>query len=180
MRVRDPDSAVGEVLAFAAFSGPQDRLDAVRVVGRLGTVARWAWREAMQRPELRGYAWIALSTMTMNPAASAIGPLPEPAPDDMTCLAADFLAVAADPDSLDPDEFAALFARVVPESLQAWVIGLMSRSSNPEVADFLDLLSRYHPDRRVAKDARRAARAAAKNRDAAARNVGVPARAAGR
>ena len=180
LRGRDPDRAAREVLAFGAFGGSQDRLDAVRVAGRLGTVALWAWRDAMQRPELRGYARIALAQLAANPAAADVGPLPAPAPDDMNWLATDFLAIAADPDNLDPDDFAALFARIVPESQQAWVIGLMSRSANPDVARFLDLLSTYHPDRKVAKDARRAARAAAKNRDAAARHVRVPARAAGR
>jgi hypothetical protein len=181
MRGRDPDRAAREVLAYAAFGGPQDRLDAVRVVGRLGPVALRAWRDAMQRPELRGYARIALAQRATNPAAAAaVGPLPAPAPDDMTWLATDFLAVASDADGLDPDEFAALFAAIVPDRQQDWVIGLMARSSNPEVARFLDLLSNYHPDRKVAKDARRAARAAGKNRAAAARNVRDPARAAGR
>ena len=42
----------------------------------------------------------------------------------------------------------------------------MARGANPDVVAFLDLLSNYHPDRKVAKDARRAARSAAKNRDA--------------
>jgi len=180
MRGRDPDRAAREVLAFAAFGGPQDRVDAVRVAGRLGPVALRAWRDAMQRPELRGYARIALTLMAANPAVGGVGPLPEPSPDDMIWLAADFLAVAIDPDSLDSDEFAAQFAKVVPESQQSWVIALMARSANPQVAAFLDLLANYHPDRKVAKDARRAARAAGKNRDAAARNVRVPARAAGR
>lgn len=180
LRGRDPDRAAREVLAFAAFGGPQDRLDAVRVAGRLGTVALRAWRDAMQRPELRGYARIALNLLAANPTAAATGPLPAPVPDDLNWLATDFLAIASDPDTLDPDDFAALFARVVPESQQAGVIALMARSANPDVARFLDLLSSYHPDRKVAKDARRAARSAAKNRDAAARHVRVPARAAGR
>jgi hypothetical protein len=134
----------------------------------------------MQRPELRGYARIALALMAANPAVGGVGPLPEPAPDDLNWLATDFLAVASDPDSLDSDEFAALFAKVVPESQQGWVIALMARGANPDVVAFLDLLSTYHPDRKLAKDARRAARSAGKNRDAAARNVRVPARAAGR
>ncbi|MGD0699934.1 MAG: hypothetical protein ABSA02_08630 [Trebonia sp.] len=180
MRGRDPDRAAREVLAFAAFGGPQDRLDAVRVAGRLGMVALRAWRDAMQRPELRGYARIALAQLAANPAAARLGPLPEPAPDDMIWLATDFLAVASEPGGLDSDEFATLLAKVMPESQQGWVIALMARSSNPEVVAFLDLLSNYYPDRKVARDARRAARAAGKNRDAAARNVRVPARAAGR
>lgn len=181
MRGRDPDRGAREVLAFAAFGGPQDRLDAVRVAGRLGTVALLAWRDALQRPELRGYARIALAQLAANPAAAAaIGPLPAPVPDDLTWLASDFLALATDPDSLEPDEFAALFARVVPDGQRAWIIALMARSAQPDVARFLDLVSNYHPDRKLAKETRRAARAAARNRDAAGRNVRVPARAAGR
>jgi hypothetical protein len=180
MRGREPDRGAREVLAFAAFGAPQDRLDAVRVVGRLGVAARRAWRDAMQRPELRGYARIALALMPASPAAADVDPLPAPAPDDLTWLATDFLAIASDRDSLAPDDFAALFAQIVPESQQAWVISLMSGSANPDVARFLDLIGNYHPDRKVAKSARRAARSAAKHRDAAARKVGVPARAAGR
>ena len=178
MRGRDPDRCAREVLAFAAFGGSQDRLDALRVVGRLGTAAVRAWRDAMQRPELRGYARIALALLGPSPAD--VGPLGVPVPDDMTWLATDFLAVSSDRDSFDPDDFAALFDRVVPVGQRAWVIGLMARSANPDVVRFLVRLSQCHPDRNVAKDARRAARAAGRNRDAAARNVRVPARAAGR
>jgi hypothetical protein len=180
VRARHPDRAVAEVLAFAAFSGPRDRLDAVRVVRRLGVAALSGWRDAMQRPELRGYARIALSVLAVNPAVSALPPLPPPAPDDVTWLATDFLAVASDTDGLKPDAFAAQLAEVIPESEQAWIIGLMSRGSNPEVARFLDVLGRYHPDARLAKNARRAARAVAKNNAAATRNVIVPARTTGR
>ena len=184
LRGRDPDRAAREVLAFAAFGGPQDRLDAVRVAGRLGDggAAGLAGRHAATgaarvRADRAGPAG---GQSGRGRGGGRRGPLPAPVPDDMNWLATDFLAIATDPDSLDPDDFAALFARVVPESQQAWVIGLMARSANPEVARFLDLISSYHPDRKVAKDARRAARSAAKNRDAAARHVRVPARAAGR
>jgi hypothetical protein len=180
MRARDPNRAAREVLAFAAFGGPQDRLDAVRIAGWMGPVALRAWRDGLQRPELRGYARIALALLASDPAAAAAGPLPAPTPNDVTWLATDFLAIASDPDSLDPDQFAALFARVVPDSQRGWVIALMARSSHPEVVTFLNLLNTHHPDRKLAKSARRAARAAAKNRDAAVRNVPVPARAAGR
>jgi hypothetical protein len=179
VRARDPNHAAAELLAFAAFSRPRDRLDAVRVVRRLGATALAAWLDAMQWPEVRGYARIVLSVMATDPLVSGMR-LPPPAPDDVTGLATDFLAIAADSDGLDPDEFATQLAEAIPEGEQAWIIGLMSRSSNPEVARFLDVLGRCHPDRRLAKDARRAARAAAKNGAAAARNVVVPRPLAGR
>jgi hypothetical protein len=183
VRARNPGNAAVEVLTFAAFSGPRDRLDAVQIVRRLGAAALPAWLDAMQRRELRGYARIAFSLAAAGPAGSAtpaLPPIPAPAPDDVTWLAADFLAVASDIDQLSPDEFAVQLAEVIPEGEQAWIIALMSGSSNQEVARFLDVIGRYHPDRRLAKDARRAARAAAKNRAAAARNVVVPARTTGR
>ena len=180
VRARHPNRAAAELLAFAAFSGPRDRLDAVRIVRRLGVTALSGWQDAMQRPELRGYARIALSLMAANPAVSALPPLPPPAPDDVIWLATDFLAIASDTDDLKPYAFAARLAEVIPDSERAWIIGLMSRSSNQEVARFLEAVGRYHPDARLAKNARRAAHAVAKNRAAAARNVVVPARTTGR
>lgn len=180
VRARNPGNAAAELLAFAAFSSPRDRLDAVQVVRRLGLTALPAWWDALRRPQLCGYARLALSLAAANPAAPALPPLPPPGPADVTCLAADFLAIASDVDHQSPDEFEAQLTDVIPEGEQAWVIGVMSGSAGQEVARFLDLVGRYHPDRRLAKDARRAGRAAARNRDAAAGNVVVPARTTGR
>ena len=59
------------------------------------------------------------------------------------------------------------------------LIDQMSRGSHPDVVQVLTVLGRYHPDRRVAKLARRAAREAARNRPPARANR-VPARTAGR
>ena len=76
---RGPDRAARELLAFAAFSSPQPRLAAVNLVRRIGAAAHLAWRDAMQRPELRGYARIALAT-GRRPAREhhAAGPRPDP------------------------------------------------------------------------------------------------------
>ena len=66
------DRAARDLLAFAAFSGPQLRLVAVNLTRRLGSVAWLAWRDALQRPELRGYARIALSALAADLPESTV------------------------------------------------------------------------------------------------------------
>src|SRR5580700_1017774 len=171
--------AARDLLAFAAFSGPQLRLVAVNLTRRLGSGAQQAWRDAMQRPELRGYARIALSVLAADLPDNTVPLVLEPDPDDLTWVATDLLALACGEEDPDPDEIAAQFAEAVPPGEEAWLIDQMSRGSHPDVVQVLTVLGRYHPDRRVAKLARRAAREAARNRPPA-RADRVPARAAGR
>ncbi|HET6193395.1 MAG TPA: hypothetical protein VFE59_41060, partial [Trebonia sp.] len=175
----DADRAARDLLAFAAFSGPQLRLVAVNLTRRLGSGAQRAWRDAMQRPELRGYARIALSALAADLPDSTAPLVLEPEPDDLTSVATDLLALACGEEDPDPGEIAAQFAEAVPPGEQAWLIDQMSRGSHPDVVRVLTVLGRYHPDRRVAKLARRAAREAARNRPPA-RADRVPARTAGR
>ncbi len=130
----------------------------------------------MQRPELRGYALIALAA---DPPESTMGPVLDPDPADLARVAADLLALACGDEYPDPQEIAAQFSRAIPEGEESWILGLMSQSSHPDVAEVLMMLSRYHPDRRIAKDARRAARGAARKR-MVARADRVVARASGR
>ncbi len=93
----------------------------------------------------------------------------EPDPDDMAWLAADLVAMACGTDDPDPDEVAAVFAEAVPDGQHEQILGLMAHSSHPDAVRVLGALGTYHPDRRVAREARKAARAMARNR--------VPARA---
>ena len=179
VKARGADQAARELLAFAAFSGPQPRLVAVNLTRRIGAAAQSAWRDAMQRPELRGYARIALTVLAADLPESTLPLVLEPEPDDLTWMATDLLALACGDDDPDPDDIAAQFAEAVPPGQESWIIDQMSRSSHPDVAHVLTVLGRYHPDRRVAKQARRAARAAARNRPTA-RPDRIPARAAGR
>jgi hypothetical protein len=180
MAARGPDRAARELLAFAAFSGPQPRITAVNLVRRIGIDAYQAWRDAMQRPELRGYARIALSMLAAGLPERTMPTVPNQAPDDLTWVATDLLALAYDDDGEpDPEQIAERFSEAIPQGEESWIFGLMSQSSHPDVAQALMVLGRYHPDRWVAKEARRAARAAAKNRTVA-RAGRVPARAAAR
>jgi len=117
----------------------------------------------MQRPELRGYARIALSMMAADLPESSLPMVLNPNPDDLTWVAADLLALACGDEDPDPEQIAEEFNDAIPPGEESWIFGLMSQSAQPEVAQVLTALGRYHPDRRVAKEARHAARAAAKN-----------------
>jgi hypothetical protein len=161
---RGPDRAARELLLYAASSGPHGRLAAIGLVRRIGVSARRAWRDAIRRPELRGYAWITLSMMADRLPASTLPLVLEPDPDDLIVMASDLLALAGDADEADSEEIASWFAAAVPEGEQAWILGLMGQSSDLVVARFLDLLSMYHPDAEIARDACRAARASARKR----------------
>ena len=176
---RGPDKASRELLAFAAFSGPQSRLAAVNLVRTTGIHAHLAWRDAMQRPELRGYARIALSMMAADLPESTLPLVLDPDPDDLVWVATDLLALACGDQHPNPRQVAAQFAEAVPPGEEPWIFGLMSHSSHPDVARLLTVLGRHHPNRRLARNARRAARAAARNR-AAPRAERIPARSGGR
>jgi hypothetical protein len=154
--VRGPYRAARELLAFAAFSRPQPRLAAVNLVHRIGSAAHMAWREALRRPELRGYARIALAARLTESATPDL----DPDPDDLTAVATDLLALACGDEDPDSQEMAVQFSQAVPEGQESWLFALMSQSSHPDVAKALSALGWYHPDRRIAKEARRAARGA--------------------
>jgi hypothetical protein len=176
---RGPDRGARELLAFAAFSGPDTRLAAVNLVRRIGIDAHRAWKDAMQRPELRGYARIALSMMAGDLPESTLPLVLDPDPEDLTWVATDLLALACGEQDPDPERIAEQFSDAIPPGEESWIFGLMAESSHAEVARLLTILARYHPDRQIAKDARRAARMAGKNR-AVTRTGRAPARATAR
>jgi hypothetical protein len=95
----------------------------------------------------------------------------EPNPDDLTWLATDLLALACGADDPDPELIAAQLGEAVPGGEEAWIFGLMSMGSHPDVVRVLTILGQYHPDRRVAREARKAAHRAAAQRSVAQRSV---------
>jgi hypothetical protein len=165
---RGPEQAARELLAFAASAGARERLAAVNLTRTTGVAAHAAWRQAMRRPELRGYARIALTAAASERPDSTLPLVLEPAPDDLTWVATDLLALACGEEDPDPRQVAAQFREAVPLGEESWIFDLMSRSSHPDVVQVLTVLGRRHPDRRVARYARRAAQAAARSRTAAA------------
>jgi hypothetical protein len=164
---RGPQRAARELLAFAVSAGARERLAAVNLTRRAGPQAAPAWRQAMARPELRGYARIALTAAASELPDSTLPLVLEPAPDDLTWVATDLLALACGEQDPDPRYVAAQFREAVPPGEESWIFDLMSRSSHPDVVQVLTALGRHHPDRRVARHARRAAQAAARARTAA-------------
>jgi hypothetical protein len=157
---RGPEKAANELLAFACFSQARSRLVAVSLARRIGVGAHRAWRDSMQRPELRGYARIALGVMAAELPRSTLPMATEPDQDDLARVADDLLEAGFGEVRPDPEEIAATFSEAVPEGTEMWIIGLMSRSSRPQIVQVLRMLGRRHPSREVAKAARKAARRA--------------------
>jgi hypothetical protein len=164
MRGRDPEQAARELLIYAGSVGPQGRLTAVDIARRIGVPGYRAWKDAVKRLELRGYARVSLSMMASDLPRSTLPLVLEPDPDDMAWLAMDLLATACGTDEPDPDEIATRFAEAVPNGQHERILSLMAQGSHGDSARILEVLGAYHPNRRVAREARKAVRAMAKNR----------------
>jgi hypothetical protein len=155
--LRAPDVAAAELLAAAADRDPADRLLAIGTVNRLGTDAEAAWRDALGRPELRPYAKIALTEIAGGePGVTVLAGL-EPELADLAWLLTDVLsAMSGDPDGL-PQQI----RDSVPPGQEQQIFDAMSRSPHPDAASALSLIGQHHPDKRIAKEARRSAYRAA-------------------
>ena len=155
--LRAPDVAAGELLAAAADGGPTERLLAIETVNRLGTAAEPAWRDALGRPELRAYAKIALTEIAGGEPGVTVLPGLEPELADLAWLLTDVLAALSD----DPDELPQQIRDAVPPGQEQQVFDAMSQSPHPDAASVLSLIGQHHPDKRIAKAARRSAYRAA-------------------
>jgi hypothetical protein len=171
---RGPRRAAGELLHIATGADAASRLVAVGVVRGMGESAAPAWRDALRRPEVRPYARIELSRLASVAQDNTMPLVLEPNPDDLTWLATDLLALACGEDDPDPEVIAAQFREAVPGE-EEWIFGLMSMGSHPDVVRVLTALGRYHPDRRIAREARKAAHRAVAQRSAARRAAHVAA-----
>jgi hypothetical protein len=167
MHGRDPEQAARELLIYAGSADSHGRLTAVRIARRIGTPGYRAWKDAVNRPELRGYARISLSMMASDLPNVTLPAVLEPDPDDMAWLATDLLAATCSTADPDPDELARRFAEAVPDGQRHRVLGLMAQLSHPDAARVLDVLGIFHPNGRVARDARKALREMARNQAAA-------------
>jgi len=167
---RGSNRAAQELLLYAGSASPLARLIAVKLVRQIGPAAIHAWLDAMERPELRGYARIALSMMAADLPDSSLPLVLDPDPDDLHGLASDLVLLMGDDEIPDPDRIEAVFAEVAPKGEEEWIISLLAGGRHPDVVRLLELLSHYFSNRRIAKSARKAARVAAKNRRAAERD----------
>jgi hypothetical protein len=157
LKLRAPGVAAAELLATAAGSDPTERLLAIEIVNRLETAAEPAWRDALGRPELRAYAKIALTKISGGePEVTAIiGPELEPA--DLAWLLIDLVASLSD----DPGELPQQLRDSVPAGQEQQMFDAISQSPHPDAADVLSLIGQHHPDKQIAKAARRSTHRAA-------------------
>ena len=168
------EPAARELLAVAAASDPASRLLAVGVVvTELGALAEPVWRESLGRIELRGYAKAALATLPGGDPAAAPLPGLEPDDDDLAWMVTDALAAEgwddlSDAADREPEALAKSLGEAIPAGQEPAVFELMARVPHPDAADVLTVIGRHHPDKRIAKLARKSAYKAA-SRQAAQR-----------
>ncbi len=160
LALRDPDAAARELLDLGAAAGPVERMTATSVVRRLGAAAEPRWRAALDVPALSPYAKMALAE-----AGDGAAPELEPQPGDIAWLVVDMLAAIAD--EFEPAELAEQLADALPSGAEEEMFDAMSRLPHPEAAAVLTLIGQQHPDRKVAKAARRFAYKAASRQNSA-------------
>jgi hypothetical protein len=174
-----PRPSAALLLDLAAKSDPARRLTAVSVVARAGQTAEQAWEERIGVPSLRPYAKVALACMALgitppSPAApSGLAPLPDsvppdtlpaelrPLPEDMAWMAIDVVSLACDDEDTEPRDLAAAFAQAVSAGQETEALDNLWRGPHPDTERVLSHLGRFHPDKKIAKEARRAAHKAA-------------------
>ena len=143
------------------------------MITELGALAEPAWREALGRIELRGYAKTALATLPGGDPAVASLPGLEPDEHDVAWMLTDALAAEGWDDLSDdaghePEALAKRLGEAIPAGQELVVFELMARVPHPEAADVLTVIGRQHPDKKIAKLARKSAYKAA-SRQAAQR-----------
>ena len=152
---RAPDVAARELYELAAKGGPVDRMVAITALNRVGADAEPIWRDALNVRELRPYAKFALTELAGGSPEVAMLPGPEPEAEDVAWLLTDVLAAASV--ALEPGELARQLGDSVPGGQEEMMFGVMARLPHPDVANVLTLIGQHHPDRKVAKAARRSA-----------------------
>jgi len=167
---RTAESAARELLAVAAESDPASRVLAVGVViTELGASAEPVWRDALGQKELRGYAKAALATLpdaedTASPPALALD-------EDLAWMITDALAAEGWDDPSDdagpePGTLAQRLSGKIPPGQELVAFEMMARVPHPAAADVLTVIGRHHPDKKIAKLARKSAYKATTRQDA--------------
>jgi hypothetical protein len=153
LELRSPDVAADELLTAAAAGGPAERLLAVAATQTLGAAAEPAWRDALARPELRPYAKFALTEIAGGEPGITMLPGLEPEAADIGWMLIDTLAVM----SGDPDELPQRIRDAIPAGQEQQAFDAISLSPHPDAAVVLTLIGKHHPDKQIAKAARKAA-----------------------
>ncbi|MFJ4669546.1 hypothetical protein [Kitasatospora purpeofusca] len=150
---REPVAAARELLEAARGTdayAPMRRMLCHSALTLLGTPAEPAVREVLGDPELGGgaAAWLV-----------ALGAADVPAPDRATALwtVVDAFAAQLLDTGGDPDQLRELVAELPVTEEPADYLGELWRVDHPYTADVLEAVGEMHPDRAVAKEARKAA-----------------------
>ena len=158
---RTAESAARELLAVAAESDPASRLLAVGVVvTELGASAEPVWRDVLGQIALRGYARAALAALPdREAAASPPGLEPD---EDLAWMITDALAAEGWDDLSDdaghePGILAQRLGETIPAGQELVAFELIARVPHPAAADVLTVIGRHHPDKKIAKLARKSA-----------------------
>ncbi len=158
LAARDPRQAATELLDVAAAGDPEDRLLAVAVVSDLGAAAEPAWRDRLGTLELRPYAKVALVQLSGLTEKDTLPPELEADSDDLAWMATDLLVIVCDDEDTDADEISEAFAEALPpDGDPAAFLDLISRGPHPDALDVLEHIGEYHPDKAIAKEARKVA-----------------------
>ena len=166
---RTTESAARELLSVAAESDPASRVLAVAVVTGFGAPAEPAWRDVLGQMELRGYAKAALAALAARGDGDPATAMPsglELADDDLAWVLTDALVTDGWGDVDDEVEYepAALAKRLgeaIPAGREPAAFEMMARVPHPDAASVLTVIGRYHPDKKIAKAARKSAYKAA-------------------
>jgi hypothetical protein len=166
---RGEEQAARELLAFAAAGNAVTRTAAITIVSRLGQAAEPAWREALDRVELRCYAKPQLARLAgLDPDRTDLPAELQPERADIAWLIADTFGPFSHFDlgqETLPFDFAEL-GRASGLEKQDEVFEAIARLDHPDAEAVLVMIGRHASDKATAKAARRAAYKAATRRAA--------------
>jgi hypothetical protein len=166
---RGEEQAARELLACAADGNAATRTAAVTIVARLGRAAEPAWREALDRAELRCYAKPQLAELAgLDPEGTELPAELQPERADVAWLIADTFGPFSHFD-LGQERFPfdfANFQRVSGFEKPDEVFEAMARLDHPDAEAVLAMIGKHASNKTTAKAARRAAHKASTRRSA--------------
>ena len=166
---RGEEQAARELLAYAASGNAGTRTTAIAVVSRLGQAAEPAWREALDRAELRCYAKPQLVTLAgLDPEGTDLPAELQPERADVAWLIADTFGPFSHFD-LGKERFPFDFAelqRISGFEKPDEVFEAIARLDHPDAEAVLAMIGKHASDKTTAKAARRAAYKASTRRAA--------------
>jgi hypothetical protein len=164
---RTSEDAARELLAFAAGESAAVRTATIPLVSRLGNAAEPAWREALDRQELRCYAKPALlAQLADRDPGSPVPAELKPVTEDVAWIVADTFGPLTRLDhgsGTFPFDMAQLSDARLAVSHEA-IFDAMAWLEHPDAEAVLTMLGKHSADKKTAKAARRAAHKAASRR----------------